>query len=324
MAAHDRVPLARGARRPPRRADEAGSVTAPRVRVSRRPASACRLPSSPRPVRPSCTSSFPTLGLRLRVDVSTAALWAGVLAAAGAGTGAYLEAARGGTSAAVLRGGLAAYGWALGLLAVGVLRGRDARTNRDPRLRGRLEPAWVPVVECSSAYHVLAIPAQSALLLAPASGSCLEIIGEGPILDLCPWRLVASGPAGDLFLPSSALVVPLALGPERRAIRRRSARWLASRDRRGRRRQASRGCRGRRRVHLRAARDRSGVGSPLPGLFAPRPRPAGLDASRMGVGPWSRPWPGEPPGAPWGAGWPGGVTSPSCRGRPRRSSTRSS
>jgi hypothetical protein len=57
-------------------------------------------------------------------------------------------------------------------------------------------------------YHLLAFPAQSALLLVPASGSCLRVIGEGPMFDLCPWRLVASGPAGDLFLPK-----PLPLSP---------------------------------------------------------------------------------------------------------------
>lgn len=153
------------------------------------------------------TLFLPALGLRLRVDVSTAALWAGVLAAAGAGTGAYLEAARGRASAAALEGGLTAYGWALGLLAVGVLvvATLEPTVTRDyvDGLTGLGGGGGVLF-----GYHLLAIPAQSALLLAPASGSCLEVIGEGLILDLCPWRLVASGPSGDLFLPK-----PLSLSP---------------------------------------------------------------------------------------------------------------
>jgi hypothetical protein len=150
---------------------------------------------------------LPTLGLQLRVDVSTAALWAGVLAAAGAGTGAYLEVARVGTSAAVIRGGLAAYGWALGFLAVGVfvVATLEPTVTRD-YLDGVTGMGGGGGVLFG--YHLLAFPAQSALLFAPASGSCLEIIGEGPILELCPWRLVASGPAGDLFLPK-----PLSLSP---------------------------------------------------------------------------------------------------------------
>jgi hypothetical protein len=153
------------------------------------------------------TLFFPSLGLRLRVDVPTAALWAGILAAAGAGTGAYLEAATGRAWPAALRGGLAAYGWALGLLAVGVF------------VLATLEPTVTRAYVDGAAgpgggggvlfgYHLLAFPAQSALLLVPASGSCLRVIGEGPMFDLCPWRLVASGPAGELFLPK-----PLPLSP---------------------------------------------------------------------------------------------------------------
>jgi hypothetical protein len=48
-------------------------------------------------------------------------------------------------------------------------------------------------------YHLLAFPAQSALLLAPASGSCLEIVGEGSAFGLCPWSVVASGAARELL-----------------------------------------------------------------------------------------------------------------------------
>lgn len=151
--------------------------------------------------------SFPGLGLRLRVDPAGAALWAGIAAAAGAGVGASLEAARGRASTAALRGGLAAYGWALGLLIVGVF------------VVATLEPAvtraYVNGVtglgaggEVLLGYHVLAFPAQSALLLAPASGSCLEVVGEGARLELCPWRLVGSGPVAGGFLTE-----PLVLSP---------------------------------------------------------------------------------------------------------------
>ena len=150
---------------------------------------------------------FPSLGLRLQVDPSSAAVWGGLLAAAGSGSGAYLEQASGRAAAAVIRGGLTAYTWALALLAVGVF------------VVATLEPSvtreYVDGVTGLGAgggvlfgYHLLAFPAQSALLLAPASGSCLEFIGEGPMFDLCPWRLVATGPAGEGFLPRALALSP--------------------------------------------------------------------------------------------------------------------
>ena len=153
------------------------------------------------------TLSFPALGLRIVVDTTGVALWAGILAAAGAGAGAYLEAARGRPSAAALRGGVTAYGWALGLLALDIL------------VVATLEPtvtrAYVDGVAGLGpgggllfGAHVLAMPAQSALLLAPASGSCLEIVGEGSIFRLCPWRLVGLEPAGGTFLPTSLPLAP--------------------------------------------------------------------------------------------------------------------
>jgi hypothetical protein len=153
------------------------------------------------------TLSFPALGLRLRVDAPSAAFWAGILAAAGAGAGAYLEAARGRASAAAVRGGLIAYGWALGLLAVGVF----VVATLEPAVTRRYADGVTrdgAVGGVLFGYHLLALPAQSALLLAPAAGSCVEIIGEGPMFDLCPWRLVVSGPAGEGYLPQ-----PLSLSP---------------------------------------------------------------------------------------------------------------
>ena len=153
------------------------------------------------------TLSFPSFGLRIEVDTVGTALWAGILAAAGAGAGAYLEAASGRPSAAVLRGGVTAYGWALGLLAVEVF---VVATLEPTVTRSYVDglAGLGPGGGLLFGAHVLAMPAQSALLLAPASGSCLEIVGEGSILRLCPWRLVGSGPAGGIFLPA-----PLELAP---------------------------------------------------------------------------------------------------------------
>jgi hypothetical protein len=150
---------------------------------------------------------FPALGLRLRIDVASAAVWGGLLAAAGAGVGAFLEAARGRASAGALGGGLTAYGWALGLLAVGVF----VVATLEPTVTRRYVDGVTGLGAGGGVllgYHLLAFPAQSALLLPTASGSCLEIVGEGSIYGLCPWRLVGSGPAGGLLLPK-----PLELSP---------------------------------------------------------------------------------------------------------------
>ena len=153
------------------------------------------------------TLTFPSLGLDLHVEVWSAALWAGVLAAVGAGTGAYVETAGGRPSAAALRGGLTAYGWALGLIAVGVFVVATFEPSLTRAYVDGLTGLGAPG-RALLGLHLLAFPAQSALLLVPASGSCLEVIGDGPILHLCPWHLAASGPAGQGFLPE-----PLALTP---------------------------------------------------------------------------------------------------------------
>jgi hypothetical protein len=138
--------------------------------------------------------SFPGIGLRTHVDVGSAAVWAGLLSAAGAGAGAWLHAARGRRSAAVLRGGLAGYAWALALLAVGAV----FVSALEPAVTGAYVDGLRGLGEGGGVLfgvHLLALPTQSALLLAPASGSCLQLIGDGPVLDLCPWNLVPSGAA---------------------------------------------------------------------------------------------------------------------------------
>jgi hypothetical protein len=152
------------------------------------------------------TLIFPSFGLRLELDAASAAIGGGFLAAAGAGTGAYVEAARGRSSAAALRGGLTSYAWGLGLLAVGVF----VLATLEPtvtRLYLNGMTGLGPGGRVLLGYHLLAFPAQSALLLAPASGSCLEIVGEGVYM-LCPWHLTGSGPGGDLLVHQ-----PLALSP---------------------------------------------------------------------------------------------------------------
>jgi hypothetical protein len=151
--------------------------------------------------------SFPGLGLRLQVDAASAALWGGALAAAGAAAGAYLEAARGRAPADAFRGGLTAYGWALGLLVVGVL----VVATLEPTVTRRYVDGVTGLGSGGGVlfgYHLLALPAQSALLLAPASGSCVEVLGQGSIYEVCPWRLTASGPGGGVLVPD-----PIPLSP---------------------------------------------------------------------------------------------------------------
>jgi hypothetical protein len=153
------------------------------------------------------TLSFSIFDLHLQVDVVSAACWAAFLAAAGAGTGAYLEAAPSRAPAAALRGGLVAYAWALGLLAVGVfvIATLEPTVTRDyvDEIVGLGTGGSVAI-----GYHVLAIPAQSALLLAPAAGSCVEFVSEGSVFELCPWHVVASGPVGELFVPDAVALSP--------------------------------------------------------------------------------------------------------------------
>jgi hypothetical protein len=137
--------------------------------------------------------AFPTIRVRLGAGPGGAALAAAVLAGGAAAAGAFLRRSRG-RAAAVLRGGIVGYAWALGSLVVGVA------------LIAALEPAATRAYvdglaglgaggAVLLASHVLVLPAQSALLLAPAAGACLRAAGETPILTLCPWRVMASGPA---------------------------------------------------------------------------------------------------------------------------------
>ena len=142
--------------------------------------------------------SFPGLGVRLHVDIGTAAISAALLAAAGAAVGAFLRSARGRPSAAILRGGLVGYGWALVLIlaATAVVAALEPGATRAYAgfLGDRGSAGALIFVG-----HLLALPAQSALLLAPATGSCLRVAADAPGLSLCPWELSTAGPAAALI-----------------------------------------------------------------------------------------------------------------------------
>ncbi len=145
--------------------------------------------------------SFPGAQLTVGADAASAALWAGVLAGVGAGAGAAMEGARGRVTADVLRGGVAAYLWALGLLVIGVLviatlEPQATRAYVDG-LRG-----FGPAGAALFGGHLLALPAQSALLLVPASGSCIDLVAAGSVAArLCPWTLEATRSAVGAILP---------------------------------------------------------------------------------------------------------------------------
>ena len=137
-------------------------------------------------------SSFPGARLTVGADAASAAVWAGVLAAVGAGAGAAMEGARGRTSADVLRGGVAAYLWALGLLVIGVLvvatlepqatrayvDGLEASDRPGPPSSARTSSRSRPRARCCSC---------------PASGSCIDLVAAGSVAArLCPWTLEAT------------------------------------------------------------------------------------------------------------------------------------
>ena len=148
---------------------------------------------------PLVSVSLGGLGVTISVDVGSAAVWGGALAAAGAATGALFELRPDAAPARVLRGAIAGVGSALGVLVIVVL------------VVATLEPA------VTRAYvdglrgmgggggalfgaHVVALPAQSALLLAPAAGSCVDVVADDPALRLCPWNLTPTGTLGAAVL----------------------------------------------------------------------------------------------------------------------------
>jgi hypothetical protein len=143
------------------------------------------------------------------VSAASAAAWGGLLAAGASALGAYLEGAAGRASAAVIRGSIAGYLWALGLLVAGVV----AIATLEPDVTRRYVDGLAAFGAVGSALfgaHVLALPAQSALLLVPASGSCVDLLASGTTaLQVCPWSLDPAGPLADAFLPPD----PVPLSP---------------------------------------------------------------------------------------------------------------
>jgi hypothetical protein len=152
------------------------------------------------------TLSFPSFGVTIAADPGSAALWGGLTAAAGAAAGAFLEA-RLGAAAAVLRGGLAAYGWALFLLAAGVAVVATLEPDVTRSYLDALRDLGGGGVVLFGV-HALAVPSQSALLMAPASGACLDLVGQNSGLRLCPWTLTPSGPAVGAFLAGPFSLAP--------------------------------------------------------------------------------------------------------------------
>ena len=143
--------------------------------------------------------------MTVEVDVASAAVWAGVLAASAAAVGAYLAAAAGRASAGVIRGGVASVCWALGLLVVGFLVIATVEPDVTRRYVDGLG-VFGPVGPALFGVHLLALPAQSALLLIPASGSCVDLLASGATaLRICPWSLDPAGPLAGAFFSRDAV-----------------------------------------------------------------------------------------------------------------------
>lgn len=147
--------------------------------------------------------------MTVEVDAASAAVWAGVLAAAAAAIGAYLESASGSATAAVIRGGVAAYLWTLGLLVAGVLVVATLEPEVTRAYVDGLRGNGSAGVALFGA-HVLALPTQSALLLVPASGSCLDLVASGATAArLCPWDIDAISPLAGAIVSTD----PVRLSP---------------------------------------------------------------------------------------------------------------
>jgi hypothetical protein len=151
----------------------------------------------------------PGAGLSVEVEAASAAMWAGLLGAVAAATGALLESTARRATAAVIRGGVTSYLWSLGLLVVGVVVIATLEPDVTRRYVEGLRGSGSAGAALFGA-HLLALPAQSALLLAPASGSCLDLMESGATAArLCPWDLDAIGSLPRAIVPTD----PLRLSP---------------------------------------------------------------------------------------------------------------
>ena len=179
------------------------------------------------------TLFFPTLGLRVLVDASSAALWAGILAAAGAAD--RCVSGSGSRSAVGGRGPRRSDGVRLGARASGRrrVRGGDARAGRDPSIRRRSEPRPELSAGCSSGITCSRsrrrAPCCSRPLRVHAWRSSERVRCSISARGVSPHR----GRWGRA--PSrAAAALPMALAPERGALRRGDARRPAGGDRRSR------------------------------------------------------------------------------------------
>jgi hypothetical protein len=150
--------------------------------------------------------SLPAVAARIVADPASAAVWGFAVAATSAGVGAAVRLIGHSTIGRALRGGLIAYGWALLLLVVGVL----AIAAFEPGTT-RAYMRWLgdtgPIAPAVFGIHVLALPAQSCLLLAPASGACIDLVAGSPALELCPWSL-ETGPVGAAIVSGRTALSP--------------------------------------------------------------------------------------------------------------------
>ncbi|HEX5937389.1 MAG TPA: hypothetical protein VFZ75_06855 [Actinomycetota bacterium] len=143
--------------------------------------------------------SIPGLDVTVTGDPASAGLWAGALTAAGAATGALFELRPDAIPARLVRGAIVGVVSALALLVVVVLvvaTVEPAVTRAYADGLGRLGGGGAALFGA----HVVGLPAQSALLFAPAAGTCLDVLTGDPALRLCPWALTPTARLGDALL----------------------------------------------------------------------------------------------------------------------------
>lgn len=149
--------------------------------------------------------SVPGAEVTIEVDATGVALWAGLLAGGATAVGAFVEASADRTSEAVIRGGVLGALWALALLTgwflvVATLEPEATRGYVDG-LRD-LGPSGAVLFGA----HLIALPAQSAILIVPAAGSCLDVLASGATaVRVCPWELEVGDPLAGVILPAGSI-----------------------------------------------------------------------------------------------------------------------
>jgi hypothetical protein len=151
--------------------------------------------------------SVPELGMTVTSDPLSAGVWAGLLTAAAATTGASFALVPDAIPTRLVRGAIGGVGLALGVLVVVVL----VVATLEPGVTRayvdglrRLGGAGAGLFGA----HVVALPAQSALLLAPSAGTCVDVVADDPALRLCSWALIPTGALGDALLGGRVALSP--------------------------------------------------------------------------------------------------------------------